>query len=84
MRINNFSVSEFYCVQCGNKGMPIPRTEAKKREFGHMKKLYCLHCKEEVNHIEIVQFGTYTKEQFKKDYEAGKFKDIKTYKEIVQ
>ena len=52
----NFTVSDFYCTQCGNKGMPIPRKMAKERNSGHLKKLYCIYCKEDVNHIEIRSF----------------------------
>lgn len=72
----NFTVSDFYCVKCGSKGMPLPRKKAKQREQGHLKKLYCLKCKCEVNHMEIRPFGEYTYENFKEDFENGKFEDI--------
>lgn len=42
----------FYCIKCGNKGIPLMRGQSCQHEKMHRKKLYCLHCKEEVNHIE--------------------------------
>lgn len=48
----NFSEHSFYCVQCGNKGVPLMRKQGHKHKKFHRKKLYCVHCKEEVNHIE--------------------------------
>ena len=55
---------EFYCTQCGNKGIPIPRMKRSKREPGHLKKLFCLTCKEEINHVECIPNSKYTKEDF--------------------
>ena len=72
----SFMVSDFYCVKCGSKGMPLPRKKANQKESGHMKKLYCLKCKCEVNHIEIKPFGDYDYEMFKKDFEEGRFLEI--------
>ena len=45
-------ISNFYCEVCGTKGIPIPRNKGKQRESFHKKKLYCLNCKMETNHIE--------------------------------
>ena len=42
----------FFCVSCGNKGIPIMRKQGFKHSGMHRKKLYCIHCKQEVNHIE--------------------------------
>ena len=42
----------FYCIRCGRAGLPLLRPKAKIRERFHRKKLYCCHCKCEVNHIE--------------------------------
>lgn len=72
----NFTVSDFYCVRCGSKGMPLPRKMSKQKEQGHMKKLFCLKCKCEVNHMEVRPFGEYVYENFKEDFENGKFKDV--------
>ena len=75
MRGCNFTISDFYCTKCGNKGVPIPRRDNRVREKGHLKRLYCIHCKDVVNHIEIRVFDNYTYEDFKKDFDEGKFKE---------
>lgn len=56
--------SDFYCTQCGKKGIPVIRKENKCREAGHLKKLFCIYCKTETNHCEIRQFGQYTYQDF--------------------
>ena len=43
---------DFFCLKCGNKGIPIGRKQGFQHGKFHRKKLYCIHCKEEVNHIE--------------------------------
>ena len=49
----SFSLNNtFYCLQCGNRGIPLARKESSRKEKFHRKKLFCIHCKEEVNHIE--------------------------------
>ena len=50
--MGSFSEHSFYCIQCGNKGIPIMRNNGRAKEKFHRKKLYCLHCKQEINHIE--------------------------------
>ena len=70
---NNFEISDMYCTKCGRRNIPIARIKGKYREAGHLKKLYCIYCKEEVNHCEIRQFGKYTLEDFKKEFELGRF-----------
>lgn len=66
--------SDFYCTKCGNKGIPIARKIGKQKEPGHLKKLYCLYCKEEVNFVEVKEYGnTYTKEDFDLEYNFGNF-----------
>ena len=47
----NLIINNFYCVKCGFR-MQLPRQKCKKRETGHLKQLYCCHCKEEVNFVE--------------------------------
>lgn len=68
-----YTISEFYCTCCGTKGIPVPRKSSKQREQGHLKKLYCLKCKEQTNHAEVRPFD-YDKEDFLKDLSEGKFK----------
>lgn len=66
-------LSEFYCVECGNKGIPIARRISQQREAGHLKKLFCLHCQKETNHAEIRPFGSYLYTDFEEEFKLGRF-----------
>lgn len=66
------SVSKCYCVKCGAE-FPILRTNKRIREPGHLKKLFCLNCQEETNHVEVRGFGTYTYEDFIIEFNNGNF-----------
>lgn len=67
-------MSEFYCTQCGNRGIPVHRRKGKFREAGHLKKLFCLYCGKEQNHVEIrPMIGEYTYEDFRIEFENGNF-----------
>lgn len=59
-----YTTNDFYCVKCGCQGIPIARRVGAEREAGHLKKLFCLFCKAEVNHVECKPFSKYTKEDF--------------------
>ena len=63
------SESDFYCTGCGQKGCPIFRKKGQERPSGHLKKLYCLSCKEEVNHIECKTYEEV--ETFKLNFKNG-------------
>lgn len=65
--------SEFYCVECGNKGIPIIRKKGKEREAGHLKRIYCLKCGREWNHVECKPFTHYTKEDFELEKQYHNF-----------
>ena len=67
--MGNFSEHSFYCIKCGNKGVPLMRKQGHKHKRFHRKKLYCIHCKEEVNHIECQTDDEVY--QFKMDFEKG-------------
>lgn len=67
------TTSEFYCTKCGRRGIPIARRVGKQREAEHLKRLYCIFCKEEVNHAEIRPFGEYNYEDFKLEFDLGRF-----------
>lgn len=71
----NISQSRFFCTNCGKEGIPIQRKTGHQREAGHLKKLYCIYCQQEVNHAEIRAIGGYTEEDFKKEFELGRFVD---------
>ena len=65
--------SDFYCTCCGKRGIPIARKKGQRREAGHLKKLFCLYCQKEANHVEIRPFGSYGYEEFKEEFELGRF-----------
>ena len=69
----NIVMSEFYCTQCGAKGLPVWRRRGNEREAGHLKKLYCLKCSRETNHAEFKEYTHYQFEDFKTEYEYGNF-----------
>ena len=63
-----------YCTQCGNKNIPIPRKKSKERESGHLKKMYCIYCKQMTNMVEVRGFGSgYTKEDFELEFKLNNF-----------
>ena len=67
------SESDFYCTGCGRKGCPIFRKKGQESASGHLKKLYCLTCKDEVNHVEVRPIGKYTYEDFLHEFNSGVF-----------
>ena len=73
----NMTPSRFFCTQCGREGIPVQRKKGQEREGGHLKKLYCMYCKQEVNHAEVRDIGGYTEEDFRREFEAGRFVDGK-------
>lgn len=74
--ITNYTINDFYCTQCGNKGIPLARGLYLQREAGHLKKLYCAYCKKEVNFVEVKPKGPYTVEIFKTEFEKGNFDNM--------
>lgn len=71
--IRNIALSDFYCTRCGNKGIPVFRTAGQEREPGHLKKLFCIYCQDEVNMVEVRQIGKYNLENFWIEYEYNNF-----------
>lgn len=68
--------SKFYCTKCGEEGIPVNRKKGQERKSGHLKKLYCLHCQEETNHVEIKECdNNYTYQNFKAEFDSGCFVD---------
>jgi len=65
--------SQFFCTRCGKLGIPIQRKNGRKREAGHLKKLWCLNCKDEVNHVEVKMGTHYSKEDFDLEFTYGNF-----------
>ena len=73
MARGNFAEHSFYCIRCGNKGIPLMRKQGFQHERLHRKKLYCMFCKEEVNHVECKSLEDV--EEFKKNFENGVYLD---------
>lgn len=63
--------NNFWCIRCGQKGIPIMRKSGKRRPPGHRKALYCVRCKMVINHIETR--NEEEERQFREDFAAGKF-----------
>jgi len=66
--------SNFYCTQCGKCGIPIPRKKGEKRESGHLKRLWCIHCQKVINHVEVQEFTVhYNYQDFLNEFNFGNF-----------
>jgi hypothetical protein len=79
-------ISDLYCTACGSRGIPIPRKKGAEREGGHLKKLFCLKCQKEVNHVECK--GSYTYNDFLFEFENHNFDEngnrIRTYGQLKE
>ena len=64
---------EFYCLRCGKPGIPIRRNQGFQHGPMHRKKLYCIYCQAEINHVEIRNLDE--KEKFLEDFANGVYKD---------
>ena len=80
--------SDFYCSQCGNKGIPIQRRIGSAREAGHLKKLFCLNCHKETNHVECKEGSKYTYEDFLFEFNNKNFSAegnrVRTYNQLKE
>lgn len=68
-----FVSHDFYCIKCGKKGLPCYRKKSHQHSKGHLKKLYCIYCNEEVNHYECYSLDDV--EKFQKKFKKGVFKE---------
>ncbi len=75
MTRKNFSLSDFYCTECGKKGLSIPRKHGQARETGHIKDLLCIYCNKRTKHIEVSETGSYSYFDFIEDFNDGVFKE---------
>lgn len=67
--------SDFYCLKCATK-TALPRKMSRMREKGHFKKIYCITCREEINHLEVREFDVdFSIEKLKKDIENGVYSE---------
>jgi hypothetical protein len=73
----------FYCIQCGNRGIPILRRNSRRTEKFHRKKLYCIYCKIPINHIECKDMEEV--KVFKKKFKRGEYLDeVKSFMDNVR
>lgn len=52
------TISKFTCTKCNNI-IYLPRKKGKEREKNHLKKIYCITCKEIINHSETRDIDFY-------------------------
>lgn len=71
--LRNYNLSTFYCLNCGQPGIPIMRQIGHERGKLHRKKLYCPHCKMTINHVECRTDADVF--EFKEAFLNGEFKD---------
>ena len=71
--MSDYIGNDFYCINCGNKGLPVHRNRGHMHKSFHRKKLYCIYCKTDVNHIEIKNH--LDAEKFKEEFERGAYID---------
>ena len=48
----SYEEHQFFCINCGKRGIPLSRPNGRQRASMHRKKLYCYHCRNTVNHVE--------------------------------
>ena len=68
-----YETHDFYCINCGNKGLPIMRKIGRQHASLHRKKLWCPICRLEVNHIECRTHEDV--EEFKENFENGVYQN---------
>ena len=68
-----YETHKFYCLACGEEGLPIQRKLSRQKERFHRKKLFCPHCHNTVNHIECKTMEDI--EIFKEEFAKGVYKN---------
>ena len=69
----SYKEHRFFCINCGKEGIPLARSQGFKHKKMHRKKLYCIHCKQEVNHIECKTLDEI--EEFRENFVNGVYKN---------
>lgn len=72
---NKISLNSFYCMNCGEKSMDLPRNAGKQHEKFHRKVLWCPHCQMEINHVECRNDAE--RFEFKNNYTNGVYENEK-------
>ncbi|MBR6516760.1 MAG: hypothetical protein IKT40_07855 [Bacilli bacterium] len=70
----NFDIYHYYCTNCGHEVIPISRKKSKTRKDGHLKKMYCPHCKEYQNTYQCSSPEEHDK--FIEKFKNGEFKEL--------
>lgn len=68
-----YDSSRFFCLYCGEEGIPLPRKRGQQRKSFHRKKIYCIHCHNTVNHIECRSDEDVL--NFKEDFKDGVYEN---------
>lgn len=79
-RKNNMETHRFFCPRCGQESIPLPRFGGSLREKGHLKMLYCYHCKMTLNHVECRD--ELEVREFKEAFKSGDLSTIVDESEI--
>lgn len=69
----NIEAHDFYCINCGKKGMVLSRQRGHRHASFHRKKLWCFHCKKDVNMVECK--NEYEVQKFLKDFKKGVYEN---------
>lgn len=69
----NLETHDFYCICCGKKGIPVMRKVGHQHGKHHMKKLFCITCQKEVNHVECKNYEDVI--EFEKKFKQGEYAD---------
>ena len=69
----SYESHKFFCLACGSEGIPVLRKQGQMRGKFHRKKLFCVACKNTVNHIECK--NTEEIEIFKSEFLQGVYKN---------
>lgn len=64
---------DFYCINCGNRGISLMRKRGHQHSRMHRKRLYCPTCQLEINHIECKDENDVF--EFKTNFENGVYTD---------
>lgn len=66
--------SQFYCINCGKRGMDCLRRTGRQKKGLHLKALYCCHCHTICNHAEIKTLDDLV--EFKEKFNNGEYKQL--------
>lgn len=69
----NMVSHDFYCINCGKKGIPLARKRGHQHSSFHRKKLYCIYCQKEVNMVECK--NEFEVQEFLENFKNGVYED---------